>query len=227
MLTYIGLLIVTYRVLYIGLGAVALQNASCLRAVDREREVVPEELRRLSEGQAHEERSLADEIVGEDLHLGARVAHPIECERHEVPAVLAARAGILGVLVPLAELRRRTDHLARIVVVGRVELVAKRDVAERGALGEAGDRIFEHRISLCRSTSPLWRTRRLSLVRHSHRLGAQEYLDDGVVHLDPRALLRALVVSLGVERLITQWAILAIVKDIETEGAARVGGELL
>ena len=81
MLTYIGLLIVTYRVLYIGLGAVALQNASCLRAVDREREVVPEELRRLSEGQAHEERSLADEIVGEDLHLGARVAHPIERER--------------------------------------------------------------------------------------------------------------------------------------------------
>ena len=54
-----------------------------------------------------------------------------------------------------------------------------------------------------------------------------EYLDDGVVHLVPLALLRALVVSLGVERLITQWAILAIVKDVETEGAARVGGELL
>ena len=83
------------QVLYIGLGAVALQNVSCLRAMDREREVVPEELRRLSEGQAHEERSLADEIVGEDLHLGARVAHPIERERHEVPAVLAALAAYL------------------------------------------------------------------------------------------------------------------------------------
>ena len=89
MLTYIGLLIVTYRELYVGLGTVALQNAPCLGAVDRELEVVPEELRGLSEGQAHEERSLADEIVGEDLPLGARVAHPIEGERHEVPAVLA------------------------------------------------------------------------------------------------------------------------------------------